>query len=135
MRVSYIVTDLTWTPRFDFRLNGTGQAEVVMHALLPQPGKGTTVAVVPASLTEPSAEAPLPATSERFAKVAAFTLPVEREQFSPSISPSLSFSVKNLTQRKFPAGEVSCYWKGEYMGHVKFSGFQPGESRELACGG
>ena len=135
VRVSYIVTDLTWTPRFDFRLNGTGQAEVVMHAILPQPGKGATVAVVPASLTEPSTEAPLPATSERFAKVAAFTLPVEREQFSPSISPSLSFSVKNLTQRKLPAGEASCYWKGEYLGNVKFPGFQPGESRELACGG
>ncbi|KAF0220158.1 MAG: hypothetical protein FD174_1397 [Geobacteraceae bacterium] len=134
VKASYITSDLSWAPRFDFRLDGNGQAAVVIHAVTPQTGKGVTVAVVPAAVAEASAEAPLPAASESLAKVAAFTFPVEKEQFSPSLPPSLSFSVKNLSSRKFPAGEASCYWKGEYLGNAKFPGFQPGETRELACG-
>jgi hypothetical protein len=134
VKASYVMPGLGWTPSYDVRVGGDGQAEVVMHAITPQTDKGDAVAVVPAPMAEASAEGPMPAATDRFTKVAAFTFPVEKEQFSPSLPAVLSFSLKNSLQRTLPSGEATCYWKGEYLGKVKFTGFQPGEVRELVCG-
>jgi hypothetical protein len=134
VKASYDISGLAWTPRYDFRLKGDGQVEVVMHAVIPPVGKGVTVAVVPAPLAEGRGDAPLPAAPAAFATVATFRFPVEKERFSSLPPSSLSFSLKNAGQRKLPPGNASCFWQGEYLGSVKFPGVEAGGVSDLACG-
>jgi hypothetical protein len=132
--VSYLRSDLKWTPSYDFRLNKVGEVEVVMRAILPQTEKGVMVAVVPALVAEAVEVAAVPASPEVLSQVAAFTFPLEREQFTAAPRSSLVFAFKNLTNRRLCGGEVSCYWRGEYLGKVAFGGILPGETRELTFG-
>ena len=132
--VSYLRSDLKWTPSYDFRLDKTGEVAVAMRAVLPDTDKGGVVAVVPALVAEAAAEAVLPATPDSFARVAAFSFPLDKEEFSAAPQSSLSFSFKNLSNRKLPAGAASCYRRGEYLGKTMFGGALPGEVKELAVG-
>ena len=58
--ISYLVTGLRWTPTYDFRLNGEGEAEVSQRAFLPLLPKGATIAVVPSVLAEAATMASIP---------------------------------------------------------------------------
>ncbi len=132
--VSYLRSDLKWTPTYDFRVGGEGTAEVAMSAVLPPAEKGTDVAVLAATLADASGETPQPAAGGGFSKVAVLSLPVEKVQHSQSPQSSLAFSVTNLSQKTLPPGEAACYWKGEYLGKSAFQGFRPGETREMVFG-
>jgi hypothetical protein len=132
--VSYLRSDLKWVPTYDFRLNKSGEVSVVMRAVLPDMGKEITVAVVPAILAEAANEAALPVPGKGYPQVASFTFPVEQEKFSSTTMAGLFFSFRNLSTRKLPAGEASCYLQGEYLGTTSFSGSVPGEIKEMICG-
>jgi hypothetical protein len=133
--VSFLRSDLKWVPTYDFRLNKRGEVNVVMGAVLPDMGKEIKVAVVPAILAEAANEAALPVLPGKgYPQVASFTFPVEQEKFSSTPMAGLFFSFRNLSTRKLPAGEASCYWQGEYLGETSFGGSFPGEIKELVCG-
>ena len=132
--VSYFRSDMKWLPAYDFRLNNSGEANVVMHAVLPKLEKGAKVSVVPALLADAANEMALPVISENFPPVATFTFPVEQEKLSSTPVYSISFRFKNISTKKLPAGEASCYMKEEYLGKVDFRGSLPGEAQELAVG-
>jgi hypothetical protein len=132
--VSYLRSDLKWTPAYDFRLNKAGEVEVVMRAILPQTEKGSTVAVVPAIVAEAVEVAAVPATSDVLPQVTAFTFPLEKELLTSAPRSTLAFAFKNHTNRRLPAGEASCYWRGEYLGKSAFAGVLPGETKELTFG-
>lgn len=132
--VSYLHSTLKWTPCYDFRVGNDGEMQVVMNAILSVAEKGAMISVVPAPLAEASAEPPLPADPAGVARIAAFSLPMEKERFSPFPQASLSFSFKNLSGKRLPPGEATCYRRGEYLGKTPFAGCMPGEAGELAFG-
>jgi N-terminal domain of unknown function (DUF4140) len=134
VNVSYLVADLRWTPCYDFRLKREGEAEVSLRAMLPQLAKGPAIVVVPAALADASSTAAMNVGEEPLPRIALFTLPIEKEQFSASSQPALSFLLRNSSQVKLPAGEAACYRRGEYQGRVQFRGLAPGEAEELVCG-
>ena len=131
--ISYIRSDLKWLPRYDFRLDGSGVADVTVRARLPQGAKGS-LAVVPSLLADAAAETRLPVSEHTDAVVASFRSSALHERFLPGPRSSATFTVKNETSGKFPEGVATCYWKGEYIGTTLFAGFGPGESREVAVG-
>lgn len=133
IRVTYFRSDLKWTPLYDFRLEKSGEVDIALRAHLPKTGAVATVRVVPASFSESSA-ASLSVPAEEYPSVAAFTFPAEREQFSALPVSSLSFYFRNLSNSKLPAGEASCYRRGEYLGTTAFGGSLPNEVKEVVCG-
>jgi hypothetical protein len=131
---SYLSTELAWTPRYDFRLIASDQVEVVLFVDLQSSARGATVAVVPASLVEGEGKKPLPVAGDGAVQVLSVRLPVDKIQFAPEPQPSLTFSVRNSTDMKLPAGEAACYRQGEYLGKSRFGGSLPGEAAEMAFG-
>ncbi len=132
--VSYLRNDLRWAPCYDFRINRSGAVDVVLRAILPVVGKGTTVAVVPSLLGEASDAATFPVEASSLPQVAAFTFTVEHETYAPTPLSSLSFSFRNQSALKLPAGEAACYLRGEYLGKAAFAGSPPGAAGELTFG-
>jgi hypothetical protein len=134
MAVSYLRSDLKWIPAYDFRLNKPGEADVVMRALLPKIEKGAVTKVVPAILAEAADEAALPVPPDIFPQIAAFNFSVDQEKSSSTPVSSISFSFRNSSARRLPAGEVSCYRRGEFLGKTIFGGSLPGDASTLAFG-
>lgn len=132
--VSYFRPDMKWIPIYDFRLTKAGEAEVIIRAFLPKMEKGATVAVVTALLAGASDEKALSVPSESVPQIAVFTFPIEKEKFSSAPLSPISFSFRNSSTRRLPAGEASCYRQGEYLGKTAFSGALPGDIRELSFG-
>jgi len=132
--VSYLRSDLKWLPAYDFRLNSSGEANVVMRAMLPKLERGTKVSVVPALITDATDEMVLHIISETLQPVATFTFPVEQEKYFSAPVSSISFRFKNNSTKRLPAGEASCYIKEEYLGKADFRGALPGEAHDLAFG-
>ncbi len=132
--VSYLHYGLKWTPSYDFRLNGNGEVEVTMNALLPGTEKGVAVALVSAPLSQTTLEPPIPVSPDGPAKVALFRFPVDKESYSASPASSLSFQFTNRSDKRLPPGESTCYRQGEYIGKARFDGCQPGESKSLEFG-
>jgi hypothetical protein len=132
--VSYLRTDLKWVPAYDFRLDKAGEVEVIMRAVIPRTDKGAAVAVVPAAIAEAAAVPAVPAAPDGSTRVAAFIFPVEKEEFSPAPLSTLLFSFRNQSRLKLPAGEATCYRRGEYLGTTAFAGAPPGEVKEVATG-
>jgi len=134
MAVSYFRSDLNWLPAYDFRLNMSGEAVVVMRAIIPKLDLGAKVSVVPALLADSANEKALPVNSQNFSPVATFVFPLMQEKFSSTPVSSISFRFKNISAKKLPAGDAFCFVKEEYLGKVDFRGALPGEERDLAFG-
>jgi uncharacterized protein DUF4140 len=134
VKLSYLVADLRWTPCYDFRLKHEGEAEVSLRAKLPPLAKGSAIAVVSAALADAPSTAAMTVGEEPLPRIAVLTLPLEKEQFNAYGQPALSFLLRNNSQVKLPAGEGTCYRRGEYLAKVQFRGLAPGEATELVCG-
>lgn len=132
--VSYMLPDLKWYPAYDFRLDKAGEMDVSMRAAVPRVEKGTQLSVVSALMNESSGETILPIIDGKNNTVASFVFPIEQEKFSPKPISSLSFSFKNQSARKLPAGEASCYYQGEFLGKTFFKGANPGELCDITFG-
>ena len=132
--ISYLVSSLRWVPSYDFRLNGETEATVSLRASLPRLPKGAAVAVVPTIVAEGGETAPVAVNAVPLPRVAAYRLPVEKVLSGVYPQPSLSFSCRNVSQQKLPAGEAVCYRGGEYLGKMMFQGLAPGESGQYVCG-
>jgi hypothetical protein len=132
--VSYLNSGMNWTPIYDFRLNGKGEVEVIMNALVPASGKGAEVGVVPSILSESSQEPPIAIVNGGPAKVAVFKFPLERERYSVSPQSDVSFLFTNRSEKSMPPGEATCYRQGEYIGKARFKGCRSGESKSLDFG-
>jgi hypothetical protein len=134
IEVTYLRADLKWIPSYDFRLNKAGEVDVFIRAFLPKMDKEATVSVVAALLNEAADERSLPVSVENSPKIAAFTFPIEQEKFSSTPLSSISFTFRNSSTRRLPAGEASCYRQGEYLGKTAFCGADPGDLKEMAFG-
>ncbi len=127
--ISYIRTDLAWTPRYDFRFTDAARLEVTMRPKLP-PGT-SAAAVVFARLADGVPEKPLPNT---LVPRQPFAVPIERAHYRGGPGSSLTFTVSNTGGFALPPGEATCYWQGEYLGVVAFPGCGPGGARVVTVG-
>ncbi len=134
VKVSYLLAGAQWTPRYTFRLNGDGQAEVALFADVPSVTKGAAVSVVPARLVESTGKPLFPVAGDGSGKIKTLRLPVEKAQFTATPQSCLSFSFKSPADVSLPAGEASCFARGEYLGKVRFDGALPGEVKEVTVG-
>ncbi len=134
-RISYLVSDLSWRPVYDFRLNGDGRAEMIVRAIYVPSGKNTPAFVVSGKMSDFENIPAMPeSVSKPYDKIGEYRFPVEKEALSSGPVDSLTFTFSNLTDRKFPAGYASCYRHGEYLGGIPFKGVGPKESATLSFG-
>jgi len=134
-RVVYLVSNLKWTPSYDFRLSGDGYADIALCAKTPSAARNSTSSVVPLRLAEAhgSKPAPYPVSSE-FTRIASFRLPLEKEGVTIGAAPYLSLVFNNSSGLNLPSGEASGYWKGEYFGKSIFTGCLSDTSLSLVFG-
>lgn len=133
--ISYLVSDMSWQPVYDFRLNGDGHAVMVMRAMYGSAGKNTSALVVTAKMSDAGSNlSNVKAVSKPFGKIGEYTFPIENEALSRAPVNSLSFTFKNLSDQLFPPGNASCYWQGEYLGGIRFKGTGPKEFGTLSFG-
>ncbi len=129
----YARNDAAWKPLYDVRADESATARLTLRALLPETEPGTVVTVTPAHLTSAASQPDtLPAASDA-APIAVYALPVVVSASAAPLSP-LSLTLTNSTPLTLPAGEASCYWKGEYRGTTQLPLLAPGERKELFCG-
>ncbi len=135
VHISYLMSERRWKPLYDFRLNGDGRVEMAIRAVFASTEKNTSVFVVPTKIYD-AASNPVPpqAVSKPFSKYGVFTFPVENEAPSRGPVSCLIFTFKNLSDRRFPAGDAACYLHGEYLGSFPFEGVGPKESGTLSFG-
>jgi hypothetical protein len=135
VRISCLVSGLTWTPWYDFRLSGNGNAETVMRAKLPAVALSASVSVVPLTLADAYGAEPVtyPVSSD-LAAITSFRLPLTQETLTSGPVPFLSFTLNNSSGKSLPAGEACGYWQGVYLGRAQFSGCRAGESLQLVLG-
>lgn len=134
-RVDYLVTNLKWTPSYDFRLSGNGYADIALCAKTPPTARNSTSSVVPLRLAESNGSKPVPyPVSSEFTRIASFRLPLEKEGVTFGAAPYLSLVFTNSSGMNFPSGEASGYWKGEYFGKSIFTGCLSDTSLSLVFG-
>ncbi|HET6419526.1 MAG TPA: DUF4140 domain-containing protein [Geobacteraceae bacterium] len=134
-RISYLVSNLSWQPVYDFRLNGNGRAAIIMRAVFSYFGKNTSAFIVQSKMFDVDGNtAVAKSISKPYGKIAEFSFPVEKETVLPGPVDSLKFTVNNDTDRHLPAGYAYCYLHGEYLGGFSFKGAGPRESVTLSIG-
>jgi hypothetical protein len=133
--VSYLVSNLKWTPSYDFRLSGNGYADIALSAKIPSGARETTSLVVPLSLAESNGSTPAsyPVFSE-FTRIASFRIPLEKEGVTSGAAPCLTLDFNNSSGLNLPSGEATGYWKGEYFGKTAFAGCRSDTSLSLVFG-
>jgi hypothetical protein len=134
IEVSYLRSDLKWSPVYDFRLTEAGETNVSIRAIIPKVEKGTKVSVVPSVMNEAENESLWPIQEGNSNMVASFIFPVERKILTAKPISSIIFRFKNQSSKKLPAGTAICFSLGEYMGKTFFKGANPGEAIDLAFG-
>ncbi|NMC74485.1 MAG: hypothetical protein GYA56_09060 [Geobacteraceae bacterium] len=135
VRVSCLVSGISWTPWYDFRLTGSGSAETIMRAKLPSSVRSASVSVVPLSLADAfDADPVLYPVSADLASIASFRLPLTQESLTRGPVPFLSFTISNSSGKTLPEGEACGYWQGEYLGRTHFKGCRAGESLAMVIG-
>ena len=128
--VSYIRSDLFWTPRYDFRLDDTGNVKITIRPLYPAINEKAAIGLRLARLAESVQEKPVPAVLP----TEPIRLPVERARYRGGPGSSLTFALSNTGASLLPPGEAVCYWQGEYLGTISFAGCRSGETCEIAVG-
>ncbi len=134
MYVSYLRSDMKWIPAYDFRLNRPGEADVALRALLPEIENIAITKVVPNNLSDAAGEVALSVPPGKSSQIAQFIFHLDQENYSSTPVSSISFSFKNSSAKKLPAGEVSCYRQGEFLGKIAFRGALPGDASTLEFG-
>jgi hypothetical protein len=135
VRIAYLVSNLKWTPWYDFRLTGNGYAEIALCAKLSPAVRSISTSVVPLPLAESFGNTldPHPVSSE-IATIATFRLPLSKEEMIKGAAPYLSLVFSNPASLDLPSGEANGYWMGEYFGTVPFGGCLAGKSMPLVFG-
>ena len=135
VRVFFLVSDLSWTPWYDFRLSGSGAAETIMRAKLPPVARSASVSVVTLAMADAFGVEPVAfPVSADLAAIASFRLPLTQETLTQGPVSFISFTISNSSGKGLPAGEACGYWQGEYLGRTHFNGCRTGESLALVIG-
>ncbi|MRR33853.1 DUF4140 domain-containing protein [bacterium] len=134
-RITCLVSDLRWTPYYDFRLSGNGYAETSLRAGIPSKARTGSVAVVPLTLADAGGAdiAPTPIHSD-LDRIDSFRFALAREELVRGPVSVLSFTFGNTAGKSLPPGEAFAYWKGEYLGKSRFDPCSVNGTRSLEFG-
>lgn len=134
-RITCLVSDLRWTPYYDFRLSGNGYAEISLRAGIPPEARTGSVAVVPLTLADAGGAdiAPTPIHSN-LDRIDSFRFALAREELERGPVSVLSFTFGNTSGKSLPPGEAFAYWKGEYLGKSRFDPCGANGTRSLVFG-
>jgi hypothetical protein len=134
-RIICLVSDLKWTPYYDFRLSGNGYAEISLRAGIPSEARTGSIAVVPLTLAGAGGSDATPAPiRSNLDRVASFRFALTREELVRGPVPVLSFTFGNSSGKSLPPGEAFAYWKGEYLGKSRFDQCESDGTRSLVFG-
>lgn len=126
IRISYLVRDRNWLPRYDLRFVATGKAELV---LLAEPGNTT---VIPALMS-----APLPAKELAVAAngvVTTMPCSVTREDVVAKGQKVVTAELSCSPAMPLPAGKAACYHHGGYLGEVTLAAVSTELPIVVECG-
>lgn len=122
VRVAYFLPDTRWKPIYDLRVpSREGNAVLTLRAGLPPVEQETSVAVSVGNETIPVS------TRQSQPEVKRFTLPVTVVPNGSGPRGTFSVSVANNAAVSLPAGDVSCYVDGIFVGKADFPATVPGE--------
>jgi len=135
VKIAYLVSNLKWTPWYDFRLSGDGFAEIALCAKISPAAGNISTSVVPLPLVESFGNVidryPV---SSGISTIATFRFPLTKEEMTKGAAPYLSLVFSNSSALNLPTGEANGYWKGEYFGTSTFGGCLSGTSLSLVFG-
>jgi hypothetical protein len=132
-RIAVILSEGSWKPAYQIRLQGNGIANLTMLATTSNIPEGYNTKVVPASLSvgqQQQQAFPVPASG--FAQLKEWQLPVEKEQISMGPIPSFLVVLKNSSNQSMPAGQAAIYASGEYIGTAPLPAMAVGASSTLS---
>lgn len=124
VKLSAILADSGWKPRYDIRLNGNGTAMVSMLADITNLPTGYSVKVIPLSIVTSQPQTPSypipPSTSATPMRLAQWNLPVDKEQIAIWPLPGFTFNIRNSTGIHLPSAEATIFKNDEYLGTIQF---------------
>lgn len=126
IRISYLVRDRKWVPRYDLRFVAPGKAELV---LLAEPG-GMTVVPSPLLVTSPAKELAVAANGV----VSTLPCSVKSENVSLKGQKMVTAELSCSPAMSLPAGKAACYHHGSYLGEVTLATVSTEVSIVVECG-
>ena len=135
VKLHYGLERPAWTPRYDLRLNGAGNARLTLFARLPATFDGYLLQASPGTLADGFATDAQPVIAGSTGRLNEYHLPTSEEQFGTGVRSSFSFVLTNTGISHLPAGEATLYRNGEYWGNLRFEGISSGRSRRIVSGG
>jgi hypothetical protein len=129
---SWVQPDRRWFPSYQVRVDDKGSALIALSAQRLTLAKGETAELVLAPLRSGS-------NSPRFRYENEWTA-LKREECKvvntqETNSSPFTVSLINSSLLNLPAGEISCFKSGVYMGQGNFPGVDVGKSTEFVCSG
>jgi hypothetical protein len=125
IRITALMQEGGWKPRYEIRLNNDHQAAVAMFADSVTVPEGFAVSISSSKISD-SARAKLfqllPGGQNRLAE---WRFPLENEQLGSGPVSSFSLGFRNSTDLNLPAGEALLYSQGEFIGTTVFPGGAP----------
>ena len=135
IKLRCVLERLAWTPSYDLRLSGDGNARLTFMGHLPATFDGYLLQVSQGSLADGSATHAKTLMAASAGLLAEYRLATREEQFGTGVRSSFSFVLTNSGNGQLPAGEAALYRNGEYWGKFRFEGLSSGRSRRIASGG
>lgn len=114
-RVCYLVSGQGWTPRYDFRWDGDGKGELLLHARLPSPVPGVLYLVSEGTWAQQRAARPVKGSFPTLSRH-----PLTQRGGTTDLLPA-AFEF-DPPEGDLPPGEAAAYWRGEYLGSAPFAG-------------
>lgn len=127
VRVAAVLAEGGWKPRYEIRLDGSENAQLVMLAQVSPLPDGFAARVSPSPVAAGQSHQSVLLPGGSLPRIAEWHLPVEKVQVVAAAIPSFSFTIKNSSGSPMLAGEAAIYSNGEYLGSAMLS--------EVAAGG
>lgn len=118
VRLAAVVHDNGWKPTYELRLQHDNTAQLVQLAQIDSIPAGFSIFVAPSALADGLPQRTVPYTPGRTARLAQWSLPLAQKQVTVAPVPLFDISLINTTGAMLPAGEMTVYVDGEYLGSV-----------------
>ncbi len=133
--ISWQDNGLHLRPVYEYHLSGADRLDMQIAAELSSEPDLDESRLILSRISDPSAQLPPFRQAVRgVQKISREILPLLQERFSPTPLPSLSFTYRNSTGKKLPAGIAACYRQGVYLGAASSGELSTGGEQEVSCG-
>ena len=131
IKVRYAIAGQGWTPRYDLRLGKGGNASLTLYGQLPGTFAGYLLQAAPGTLAGSARAKPQTVTAGSLARLMEYNLPLSDETFEDGPKVALACTLTNNATDDLPAGDLSLFRAGEYLGQLRFEGISSGRSRRI----